>query len=191
MKRSIWREAFRVIPAVSPEEWRGVGPVTRWLISTRAAVLLMRLLSCLTAGLLALREGVFRPLPWALLTVGLLLGHAANNLFNDYVDFRRGVDTEDYMRTRYGPQPVTQGLLRPRLRAPLHYPERIPGALGLPSFTPAITRPQMVGPNPGQRPAWTDRKSLRPGGSCPLAHQEACPGAPAGPGSAGDHKGGA
>jgi 1,4-dihydroxy-2-naphthoate octaprenyltransferase len=74
----------------------------------------MTLISCVLAGLFALRDGGFRIVPWLLLTVGLLMGHAANNLFNDYTDFVRGVDTDNYYRTMYGPQPVAHGLLTPR-----------------------------------------------------------------------------
>ncbi len=95
-KRAIWREAFRVVPSVSREEWGELGVLSRWLVSVRAAVLLMTLISCILAGLFALRDGGFRVLPWVLLTVGLLMGHAANNLFNDYTDFVRGVDVPGF-----------------------------------------------------------------------------------------------
>ncbi len=112
-KRAIWREALSVVPAISREEWGTLGLFSRWMVSSRAAVLVMTFVSSAAAGLLALRDGVVRPVAWLVMTVGLMLGHAVNNLLNDYTDFRRGVDTDDYLRTQYGPQPVAQGLLSP------------------------------------------------------------------------------
>jgi 1,4-dihydroxy-2-naphthoate polyprenyltransferase len=77
-------------------------------------VLIMTFLSAAVAGLLALRDGLFQWGPWLLLTVGLVMAHATNNLLNDLVDFRRGVDADNYFRTQYGPQTVQQGLLSER-----------------------------------------------------------------------------
>jgi 1,4-dihydroxy-2-naphthoate octaprenyltransferase len=102
LKPALWVKALRVIPSVSPRQWRELDPVARWLIASRAAVLVMTVSSGLMAGLLALRDGVLRIGAWALLVLGLALAHATNNLFNDYTDFRRGVDKDDYLRTRYG-----------------------------------------------------------------------------------------
>jgi 1,4-dihydroxy-2-naphthoate octaprenyltransferase len=110
----LWVKALRVIPSVSPRQWRELDPVARWLIASRAAVLVMTVSSGLMAGLLALRDGVLRIGAWALLVPGLALAHATNNLFNDYTDFRRGVDRDDYLRTRYGPQPLAHGLMSKR-----------------------------------------------------------------------------
>src|SRR6185369_5946246 len=100
-KFSMWREALQVIPQVSKEEWDQLDLISRWLISTRAAVLVMTVLSAVLAGLLALRDHVFDFIPWLVLTIGLTLAHAANNLFNDYTDFSRGVDKDNYFRTMY------------------------------------------------------------------------------------------
>ncbi len=44
----------------------------------------------------------------------MVLAHASNNIFNDYTDFSRGVDKDNYYRTMYGPQPVADGLLTKR-----------------------------------------------------------------------------
>ncbi len=57
--------------------------ISRWLISTRAAVLLMTFISATIAGLLAARSGQFNLLYWVLLVVGLVFAHATNNLLND------------------------------------------------------------------------------------------------------------
>jgi 1,4-dihydroxy-2-naphthoate octaprenyltransferase len=74
----------------------------------------MTLISAVLAGLFALRAGEFRILPWVFLALGLVLAHATNNLFNDYTDFVRGVDKDNYYRTMYGPQPVAHGLMSTR-----------------------------------------------------------------------------
>ena len=66
----------------------------------------MTFTSSAVAGLFALRDGRFRLLPWVIMTIGLVLGHATNNQFNDYTDFIRGVDKDNYFRSLYGPQPV-------------------------------------------------------------------------------------
>jgi 1,4-dihydroxy-2-naphthoate octaprenyltransferase len=42
---AMWRKALNVIPEVSKSEWGGLDLVSRWLISSRAAVLIMTFLS--------------------------------------------------------------------------------------------------------------------------------------------------
>ena len=111
MNAALWKKALLVIPSVSKEEWDNLDLVSRWLISTRAAVLIMTVISCALAGLFALRTGSFVIVPWPLLTIGLTLAHATNNLFNDLTDYVRGVDKDNYFRTMYGPQPVAHGLM--------------------------------------------------------------------------------
>jgi 1,4-dihydroxy-2-naphthoate octaprenyltransferase len=85
--------------------------ISRWLISTRAAVLIMTFISAALAGIFAWRDGSFHLGRWALLVVGLVFAHATNNLINDLTDHKRGVDKNNYFRTQYGPQPLEQGLL--------------------------------------------------------------------------------
>jgi 1,4-dihydroxy-2-naphthoate octaprenyltransferase len=114
MNFAMWRKALQVIPDVSKEEWDQLDLVSRWLISTRAAVLIMTFMSAALAGLFALRDQAFHFLPWLALTFGLLMAHASNNLFNDYTDYVRGVDQDNYFRTMYGPQPVAHGLMTRR-----------------------------------------------------------------------------
>jgi 1,4-dihydroxy-2-naphthoate polyprenyltransferase len=112
MNFTMWKKALQVIPAVSKEEWQGLDLISKWLISTRAAVLIMTFLSAALAGLFALHDG--KPVSlgaWLALTIGLIFAHATNNLFNDYTDFVRGVDKDNYFRTMYGPQPVANGLM--------------------------------------------------------------------------------
>lgn len=111
---AMWHKALNVIPAVSRDEWNRLDVISRWLIATRAAVLIMTFISAALAGLFALRDHSFRFLPWLALAVGLVLAHAANNIFNDYTDFVRGVDKDNYFRTIYGAQPLASGLMTKR-----------------------------------------------------------------------------
>lgn len=108
---NMWRKALTILPNVSKDEWRELGFVSRWLISTRAAVLVMTFISATLAGLFALRDNLFSLPLWIALTIGLVLAHASNNLLNDYVDFTRGVDEKNYFRAMYGPHPLTNQLM--------------------------------------------------------------------------------
>ena len=114
MNFAMWKKALNVIPEVSKEEWDQLDVVSKWLISTRAAVLIMTFISAALAGLFAWRAASFSFLPWLALVLGLILAHAANNIFNDFTDFVRGVDKDNYYRTMYGAQPVASGLMTQR-----------------------------------------------------------------------------
>ncbi len=111
---AMWQKALNVIPEVSKEEWDQLDIISRWLISTRAAVLIMTFLSAALAGIFAARDGAFHFVPWLVLAFGLIMAHASNNIFNDFTDFVRGVDKDNYFRTMYGAQPVASGLLTRR-----------------------------------------------------------------------------
>jgi len=115
MNFAMWKKALNVIPDVSKEEWEKLDVISKWLISTRAAVLIMTFLSAVLAGLFALHDHQpINPLAWIALALGLVLAHASNNIFNDYTDFVRGVDKDNYFRTIYGAQPVASGLMTKR-----------------------------------------------------------------------------
>jgi len=114
MNFAMWKKALNVIPEVSKEEWDRLDVISKWLISTRAAVLVMTFISAALAGLFAWRAGSFSFLPWLALALGLIMAHAANNIFNDYTDFVRGVDKDNYYRTMYGAQPIASGLMTRR-----------------------------------------------------------------------------
>lgn len=114
MNTTMWREALRVIPHVSKEEWDRLDIISKWLISTRAAVLVMTFLSAALAGIFAFRADQFNIWLWLLLVIGLIMAHATNNLLNDYTDYVRGVDEDNYYRSQYGPQPLVHGLLTKR-----------------------------------------------------------------------------
>jgi 1,4-dihydroxy-2-naphthoate polyprenyltransferase len=110
----MWLKAFKTMPRLTRPEWDGLDILSRWLVSTRAAALLMSLTSAGIGGLLALRAGPVVIWMWLLAGFGLMMAHGANNLLNDRVDFRRGVDKENYFRDQYGPQPLERGFLSKR-----------------------------------------------------------------------------
>ena len=114
MNFAMWRKTLNAIPEVSKSEWDELDVISKWLISTRAAVLIMTFISAALAGLFAWRDNSFSFLPWIALTLGLILAHASNNIFNDYTDFIRGVDKDNYYRNIYGTQPIASGLMTER-----------------------------------------------------------------------------
>ncbi|MBN2550561.1 MAG: prenyltransferase [Anaerolineales bacterium] len=114
MNLAMWRKALQVIPHVSQEEWNRLDIISKWLISTRAVVLIMTFISAAIAGILAFQQGSFQFLYWLLIAIGLVMAHATNNLLNDYTDYVRGVDQDNYYRAQYGPQPLVHGLMTKR-----------------------------------------------------------------------------
>jgi 1,4-dihydroxy-2-naphthoate octaprenyltransferase len=114
MNIAMWRKALQVIPRITKDEWDRLDVISKWLISTRAAVLIMTFISAAIAGILAFQHGKFDLGLWLLLAIGLVLAHATNNLFNDFTDYIKGVDKENYFRAQYGPQPLEHGLMSKR-----------------------------------------------------------------------------
>ncbi len=111
---TMWGRALRTIPRLSRDEWDALDIVSRWLVATRAAVLVMTGTSAAIAGIWAWRAGAFDWVLWGCLVVGLTMAHATNNLLNDLIDYRSGVDHDNYFRAQYGPQPLVHGLLDQR-----------------------------------------------------------------------------
>ena len=114
MNVAMWAKALRVIPKIDKAEWDRLDVISRWLISTRAAVLVMTFVSATIGGIMAFAAGQFNWLYYVLLVIGLVMAHATNNLLNDLTDYSRGVDRDNYYRTQYGPQPLEQGLMSKR-----------------------------------------------------------------------------
>jgi len=100
----LWLEALYTIPRVDLAQ---VDPITRWLILSRASVVVMTATSAVIGGLLALRDDVFDAPLLILTALGLVLAHAGSNLVNDFWDFHRGADSADSPRLNYGPHPLT------------------------------------------------------------------------------------
>ncbi|HEY5983810.1 MAG TPA: prenyltransferase [Anaerolineales bacterium] len=106
----MWRKAiWQLIKMDDKRQWDALDVISKWLIATRSAVTLVTVYSCVIAGLLAWRDGHFSWLPWIIVTLGLFVAHGTNNLLNDYTDFNRGVDKDNYFRTQYGVHPLAQG----------------------------------------------------------------------------------
>lgn len=110
----MWVAALRVIPHVEQAEWRRLDLLSRWLIATRGATLIMTFLSATLAALFAALAGGVDLLLYVLLAGGLVLAHGSSNLFNDYWDYKMGVDEGNYFRTQYGPHPLLSGLMSER-----------------------------------------------------------------------------
>jgi 1,4-dihydroxy-2-naphthoate octaprenyltransferase len=107
---TMWKTALSTLVKMDKkEEWDGLDVISKWLIATRSAVTIVTLYSCVIGGLLAWRYGHFTWLPWIIITLGLFVAHGTNNFLNDYTDFSRGVDKDNYFRTQYGVHPLVQG----------------------------------------------------------------------------------
>jgi len=107
----MWGKALRVIPQISKEEWNGLDIISRWLIASRAAVFIMTAIAGAIGGLLAYKTGHFSWPAFVLAIFGIVMAHATNNMLNDYVDSKRGIDKDNYYRSQYGPQTLEHGLL--------------------------------------------------------------------------------
>lgn len=106
---AMWRKAsWELIKMDNKKEWDALDVISKWLIATRSAVTTVTIYSCIIAGFLAWRDDYFSWLPWIIVTLGLFIAHGTNNLLNDYTDFSRGVDKDNYFRTQYGVHPLVQ-----------------------------------------------------------------------------------
>ncbi len=107
---AMWKMALsQLVKMDEKKKWDGLDVISKWLIATRSAVTMVTLYSCVIGGLLAWRAGHFAWLPWIIITLGLFIAHGTNNFLNDYTDFSRGVDKDNYFRTQYGVHPLVQG----------------------------------------------------------------------------------
>lgn len=111
MNFKIWSKALQGILRLNRAEWDRLDFFAKWLVSTRAAVLVMTFLSAAIAGILAWRDSGFVWWRWLLLALGLVLAHATNNIMNDITDFKKGVDKDNYFRAQYGLQPLEMGFV--------------------------------------------------------------------------------
>lgn len=107
---AMWKNALVNLQKVDKAQWDGLDVISKWFILTRAAVTTVTLFSCMIAGLFAWRAGQFEFLPWLIVTLGLFIAHGTNNILNDYTDYVRGVDTDNYFRTAYGAHPLVHKL---------------------------------------------------------------------------------
>ena len=107
---AMWRKAsWELIKMDDKKEWDALDVISKWLIATRSAVTAVTVYTCIIAGMLAWRDNYFAWIPWLIVTIGLFVAHGTNNILNDYTDFTRGVDKDNYFRTQYGVHPLVQG----------------------------------------------------------------------------------
>jgi len=112
---AMWRKTLsQLIKMDDKKEWDALDVLSKWFIATRSAVGTITLYSGLIGGLLAWQtlyanKSPFNFLTWLILTLGLFIAHGTNNLINDYTDFSRGIDKDNYFRTQYGVHPLAQG----------------------------------------------------------------------------------
>lgn len=114
MDIAFWGRALYTIQRVDKAGWQRLDIVSKWLVASRASVLVITFISVAIAGLLAVRAGRFDATLWILTAVALLLAHATNNLVNDLTDHLKGVDKNNYFRAIYGPHALEHGLLTVR-----------------------------------------------------------------------------
>ena len=112
---AMWRKSLtQLIRMDDKKEWDALDMFSKWFIATRSAVGTITLYSGLIGGLLAwqylyAQHSRFNILTWLILTLGLFIAHGTNNLINDFTDFSRGIDKDNYFRTQYGVHPLAQG----------------------------------------------------------------------------------
>jgi 1,4-dihydroxy-2-naphthoate polyprenyltransferase len=112
---AMWRKSLsQLIMMKDKREWDDLDVLSKWFIATRSAVGTVTLYSGLIGGLLAwqylyINGQSFPFLTWMILTLGLFIAHGTNNLLNDYTDYTRGIDKDNYFRTQYGVHPLAQG----------------------------------------------------------------------------------
>lgn len=107
---AMWKTALSTLVKMDgKQDWDQLDVVSKWLIATRSAVTTVTIYSSIIAGFLAYRDNFFSFIPWLIVTLGLFIAHGTNNLLNDYSDFSRGIDADNYFRTQYGVHPLVQG----------------------------------------------------------------------------------
>ena len=105
------REILLRTPDLSEDQWRLLPWPARWLVMVRAVVLIMTIMAAAIGILVAVSDGYFFLDRALVLIVGLSFAHATNNLLNDLIDHRMGVDKDNYFRRRYGVQVLEDSLI--------------------------------------------------------------------------------
>ena len=112
---SLWMRWKAIHQTANPLPGAPLDTVSKWMLITRSYVFEMNIYAGMVGILLALQfvtettslmyyEG-------AIIIVGLILAHAANNMMNDFFDTLHGVDTKGYPRTEYGPHALIDNLI--------------------------------------------------------------------------------
>src|ERR671923_764485 len=101
-----WFALQKPVKEKDKQVWDSFDVIAKWLISTRATVTQLTLMAGVISGLLAWRDGHFDLLLWLAMTLGIYFAHSSENLVNDYIDFTRGIDEDNYYRGQYGIHPL-------------------------------------------------------------------------------------
>ncbi|MCI0554077.1 MAG: prenyltransferase [Anaerolineae bacterium] len=101
-----WFALQKPVKEYDKKVWDSFDLIAKWLISTRATVTQLTLMAGVIAGLLALRDGFFNFPLWLAMTLGIYFAHSSENLVNDYIDYTRGIDEDNYYRGQYGIHPL-------------------------------------------------------------------------------------
>ena len=86
--------------------WDLFDVIAKWLISTRATVTQLTLMAGVLRVCWPSVMDYFDFLPWIAMTLGIYFAHSSENLVNDYIDFTRGIDEDNYYRGQYGIHPL-------------------------------------------------------------------------------------
>lgn len=86
----------------------------KWFLASRPWSFLMTAVSVSVGGVLGSMDGNFSWFLYFLTLAGVILMHAAANLFNDYYDVLSGVDSLEASTAQYRPHPLVEGSLKPR-----------------------------------------------------------------------------
>jgi 1,4-dihydroxy-2-naphthoate octaprenyltransferase len=112
---TMWHTSLtQLIKMDDKKEWDALDILSKWFIATRSAVGTITIYSGIIGGLLAwqylfAKGQSLNFLTWLILILGLFIAHGTNNLINDFTDFSRGIDKDNYFRTQYGVHPLAQG----------------------------------------------------------------------------------
>jgi 1,4-dihydroxy-2-naphthoate octaprenyltransferase len=112
---AMWRKTFtQLVKIEDKKEWDDLDVLSKWFVATRSAVGRITLYSGFIGGLFAWQylyaaRQPFNFLTWLILLLGFFISNGTNNLINDYIDFSRGIDKDNYFRTQYGVHPLAQG----------------------------------------------------------------------------------
>ncbi len=108
------KDVWSVIQTCNLPSGRTPRGLIKWLLIVRPCVMSMTATSVLIGALLAWDRGYVRVDLTLLVLLGLLLAHAVNNMANDLIDAKEGVDTPEYPRASYAPHPILDGLVSER-----------------------------------------------------------------------------
>ena len=104
----MWLTALqKPVKMYEKKDWDALDLISKWLISTRGTVTQLTLFAGIIAGLLAWHSGyAFNIWVWLVMAFGIYMAHSSENLINDYIDFTRGIDEDNYYRAQYGIHPL-------------------------------------------------------------------------------------